>query len=118
MNDIGARATRSDCWSAIQQIVDPGIWVGYLPTWTGYLPIPGEMFVMLNGWSELVLAALLAAGCFTRVISIVLGLHLPGIAWTAGGAVGVRDATLAVRLWALAAGKTDIWMLDASVAKK
>jgi len=64
------------------------------------------------------LAALLAAGCFTRVISIVLGLHLPGIAWTAGGAVGVRDATLAVRLWALAAGKTDIWMLDASVAKK
>lgn len=104
-------------WFAVQQLMDPSAWVGYLPEWTGYLPIPGEMLIMLNGWTELVLAAMMVVGCFTRWISIVLGLHLIGIAWTAGGAVGVRDAALALCMFALASGPADDWSLDGYVER-
>ena len=99
-------------WFAVQQMLAPGVWTAYLPTWTGYLPIPAEMLIRLNGWTEFILAVLLAVGCYTRIIATILGLHLIGIAWTAGGAVGVRDAALAVCTLALAVAPPDPWTLD------
>lgn len=83
-------------WFGIMQLIDPGMWVGYLPEWTGYMPIPGEMLVQLNGWSEITLAILLALGVWVRPVLLLLTLHLFGIAIQAGGAVGVRDAALAM----------------------
>lgn len=94
-------------WFAFQQLTDSAAWVGYLPVWTGYLPIPGEMLVMLHGWAELVLAILLALGIFTRMVAILLALHLFTIAWTVGGPVGMRDGTLGMSLVALAIGPLD-----------
>lgn len=100
-------------WFGIAQIYSPTIWVGFLPEWTGYFPIPGEMLVQLNGLLETVLALALFIGILTRAASILLGLHLFGIALTAGGAIGVRDAVLAAMTFSLAFSKPDQFTLDA-----
>ncbi len=81
-------------WFGVMQLIQPGDWIGYLPTWTDHIPVPGEMIVMLNGWFEVVAAAMLAAGVFPRAIAGFLAVHLFGIAVTAGGATGVRDLAL------------------------
>lgn len=83
-------------WFGYMQLMDPAAWVGYLPEWTGYFPIPGEMIVRLNGWAECIGALLLALGIWQRPVFAILSLHLFGISIIAGGAVGVRDAALAM----------------------
>lgn len=99
-------------WFGVQQLMGPGIWVGFLPTWTGYLPIPGEMLVLLNGWFEIIAAIALAVGLFTRWIALILGLHLFMIAWEAGGAIGMRDLILGMIGVALFVSEPDEWTLD------
>ncbi len=99
-------------WFGAQQLIDASSWVGFLPEFTGYLPIPGEMLVQLNGWLELCLAILLIAGYQTRLVSAFLALHLFGIAATVGGAIGVRDAALGCMGVALALQPVDEWTVD------
>lgn len=89
------------------------MWIGFLPIWTGYLPIPGAMLVQLNGWFEIMAAVCLCLGLYTRVVAALLALHLFGIAVSAGGAIGIRDAVLAMMGIALAtSADEDPWTLD------
>lgn len=104
-------------WFGMQQLMNPSAWVSYLPEWTGYLPIPGEILVGLNGWFEVLSALLLAVGCYTRFLALILSVHLAGIAWTAGGAVGIRDAALALCTLALFMAEPDHWTLDHKSSK-
>lgn len=99
-------------WFGTQQLLNPSDWVGFLPEWSGYMPIPGEMLIQLNGWLEICLAVALLFGCFTRLVSALLALHLLGVAITAGGAIGVRDAALSMVGFALALSESDAWTLD------
>jgi uncharacterized membrane protein YphA (DoxX/SURF4 family) len=99
-------------WFGVQQLIDAQAWVGFLPEWTGYIPVPGDMFVQLNGWMEVVFAVLLLMGVFTRVVAAVLGVHFMCIAATVGGAIGVRDAVLGCATIALALSPADRWTLD------
>jgi uncharacterized membrane protein YphA (DoxX/SURF4 family) len=105
-------------WFGITQLVDPSPWVSYLPEWTGYMPIPGEMLVQLNGWFETVCAILLLIGLYGRYASLLLGLHLFGIAVSVGGAIGVRDGVLAAATIALALGTPDHFTLDAYMRRE
>lgn len=100
-------------WFGIQQLVDPAVWVGFLPEWTGYMPIPGEMLVQLNGWLEIVLAVMLGVGFYTRVAAALLGAHLLAIAVSVGGAIGMRDAVLALVTLSLALSPSDAFTFDA-----
>ena len=52
----------------------------------------------------------------TPVIAALLGGHLLGIALTVGGAIGVRDATLAVTTLSLALAPVDPLSIDAREA--
>lgn len=99
-------------WFGFNQLLNPAAWVIFLPTWTGYFPIPGGMLVQLNGWLEIVSAVALIIGVWVKPIAIFLGLHLTGIAISVGGATGVRDAVLAVMGFALAAAPADEWSLE------
>lgn len=99
-------------WFGSQQLFHPAEWVTFLPVWTGYLPIPGEMLIQLNGWFEVCAATLILVGYFTRFCSVLLATHLLGIALTVGGAIGVRDAVLAVVGFSLALGEKDAFMLE------
>lgn len=99
-------------WFGSQQLLFPSDWVGFLPEWLGYLPIPGEMLVQLNGLVEVLGALLLGIGVYVRWIAGFLALHLFGIAMSAGGAIGVRDAGLAMIGVALAMSSSDRWTMD------
>ncbi|MBI4433405.1 DoxX family protein [Candidatus Uhrbacteria bacterium] len=100
-------------WFGIQQVRDAGAWTGFLPEWIGYLPIPPEMIVHLNGWFEVIASVLLSLGAGTRVVAGLLGAHLLGIAITVGGMIGVRDATLAIITLALVMSPPDRLTMDA-----
>ncbi len=104
-------------WFGTQQLLNPSDWIGFLPEWSGYMPIPGEMLIQLNGWLEICLAAALLLGCFTRLVSTLLALHLLGVAISAGGAIGVRDAALSMVGFALALSEPDAWTVDHRVRK-
>lgn len=80
----------------LQQLIAPADWVGLLPSWTGYLPIPGEMIIRWNGWFEVVAVAMIALNLWTRHIMGLLGIHLFFIALTLDGPTRVRDLGLAL----------------------
>ena len=82
-------------WFGITQLINPGMWVGYIPDWLTILP--AATFVIINGIFEIVFAALLITGIFTRIVSLVLGLHLLFIGISIGyNAVAIRDIGLAL----------------------
>jgi len=95
----------------------PANWVAFLPEFVSYFPIPAEMLIQLNGWSEVVLAVALLLGCFTRPVSVFLAFHLLGIAITVGGATGMRDAALSAVGFSLALSEPDAWTMDYRVKK-
>jgi len=105
-------------WFGFAQLTDATNWVIYLPEWTGYLPIPGEMLVRINGLLEVCCATLLTLGVHTRIISAFLALHLFGIAASVGGATGVRDAALGAAGIALALQIPDGLTIDAEHTPK
>ena len=99
-------------WFGLRQLIVPASYVGYLPVWTGYLPIPGTMLVQLNGWFEIIACVFLAAGIFTRWVAILVSAHLAYIAYEVGGDTGVRDIILAMMGFALAACKPEPGTID------
>ncbi len=103
-------------WFGFAQLTDAASWVIYLPEWTGYFPIPGEIIVQINGLFEICCATLLALGIHTRIIAGFLALHLIGIAASIGGATGVRDAVLGAAGIAIALQTPDALTLDSKNA--
>lgn len=86
----------------LAQLISPGDWVGLLPEWTGYMPVPGEMLIRWNGWFEVIACLALLLNVFPRLMSILLGAHLFFIALTLSGPTRVRDLGLALATIALA----------------
>lgn len=103
-------------WFGTQQLLHPSQWTDLLPVWTGYLPVPGEMFISLNGWMEVVLGGALFLGLYARIAALILGAHLVVIALSVGGSIGVRDFVLALTTLALALSAPDAWTLDTKIA--
>ena len=84
-------------WFGVNQLLNPVQWTSYLPIWTTELPISSVRFVLMNGWFEIIGAALIALGMYTRVVAFLLSAHLFGIAYTMGlDAIGMRDVGLAI----------------------
>ncbi len=106
-------------WFALQQLQGPASWVGFLPTWTGSLPISQITFVYLNGWFELTFGILLIAGFYTRIVASLLGLHMLGIVCSVGyGPTGIRDFGLAVALISIFLHGSSSYSLDKVFEKK
>lgn len=99
-------------WFGTQQLLQPDIWTGFLPEWTKSLPISAEMFVQINGLTEIVAAVFLLTGTFTKLVCVFFSAHLFGIAISAGGDIGARDAILAMIGIALLFLPADPWTID------
>jgi uncharacterized membrane protein YphA (DoxX/SURF4 family) len=84
-------------WFGWQQLTDSVNWVDFVPTWiTSFSHISATTFVYLNGSFEIVFALALFLGFYTRIVSLLLGLHLYFIAFSIGlDALGMRDVGLA-----------------------
>lgn len=99
-------------WFGYEQVTDAHAWVGFLPDWAVQLPLSSQMLVVLNGWFEIVCALALLVGIFVRPVAALLALHLFGIAIITGGAIGMRDAVLAMIGVTLACADVDRYTLD------
>lgn len=81
-------------WFGIVQLANPTAWIARLPEWTGYIPMPAEMAVRLNGWLAVCLAILLGLGLFTRASAWLLAGYLLGLAILVPEALGARTLAL------------------------
>ncbi len=109
-------------WFGYAQLANSVAWTLFLPAWTASLPISAVLFVQMNGVMEIVFGMCMFVGFFTRLVSLLLGLHLMIIAVSVGKdidvALGVRDAGLAAAAWAIAMNSADELTVDAKIKSK
>lgn len=90
-------------WFGIQQISNPGMWIGFVPTAVVELStLSAHTIVLINASAELVLGVFLLLGFYTRTVSALLALHLASIA------IALGNTPSAVRDWGLAAASLSI----------
>ena len=102
-----------------QQLMHPKMWITLLPEWSSILHLAPVTLITLNGWLDVTLSILLFLGFYTRIIALIVALHILGIAWTLGYTpIGVRDFGLAVSAFSIFLYGPDGWCLDIIFAKK
>ena len=91
-------------WFGTQQLLHTAAWTGFVPDWVTLSLISKAQFVMINGLFEVIAAILLVLNVWTRIVALLLSLHLFGIALSIGlnSQTGVRDFGLAISTLALA----------------
>ena len=89
-------------WFGFSQWNNPAQWFGFLPSWTTSLGLSQATLIYLNGSFEIIFAILLLAGVFTRVVALLLTLHLLSITVSLGyGPTMIRDFGLSFALFSL-----------------
>ena len=85
-------------WFSFQQFMDATAWIAYVPDSAVALShVSATVLVYFNALFELVFGILLVFGWQTRIVALLLALHLFDIMWIVGyGEIGVRDFGLAV----------------------
>jgi uncharacterized membrane protein YphA (DoxX/SURF4 family) len=85
-------------WFSVQQFMHPDVWTAYVPdSIVAMTHVPAIMLVYFNAVFELVFGLLLVFGWQTRIVALLLALHLFDIMYTVGyGEIGVRDFGLAI----------------------
>ena len=107
-------------WFGTNQILHPTNWTSLIPSFINNLGISSNLMVTLNGTMELALGALLILGLYTKFASLLLGLHLLGIASIFGlnSPTGVRDFGLALATLSIFFIDSDSWSFDYWFSKK
>ena len=96
-----------------QQITDAASWTGFVPDFATQFGLSALQLVSMNALLELVLGTFLLVGLFTRFSSLILALHLFGIAFSIGlNPLGIRDFGLACATIAIFLGGSDEFTLD------
>ncbi len=102
----------------ISQLIRPETFTGWLPAWTAFIPVQARTLVVLNGAFEVIAGSALLIGIYTRIASLLLGLHLLGITMSIGFTeIGVRDFGLAFATLAIALQGKDILCLETFIKK-
>lgn len=102
-----------------QQITSPLEWSGFVPDSALLFGISAMNIVITNALLELGLGTLLILGLFTRFSSLILSLHLFGIAFSIGfNPLGVRDFGLAFATLVVFMNGKDEFCLDRKWSKK
>jgi len=105
-------------WFGINQVFAPSAWAGFVPSFLGNI-LPLNTIVLLNGSLEILLGLMLITGFYTGVASLILGVHLFGIALSMGfSAIAIRDYGLALATISLLFMGPDKLCLDTKLKKK
>ena len=101
-------------WFGLSQITNPTAWVSWIPAWVLSVSwLSGTAIVLFNGAFETILGVLLIIGFYTRLIALLLSLHLFFIAYEVGyNDIGVRDFALAVSTIAISLFGPDQFSVD------
>ena len=102
------------------QFSNPGMWTGFVPhAVSGIFGGNAYMLVLFNAWFELVAGTALIIGIQTRIVALLLALHLFGIAGSIGiSPLGVRDIGLAIATFAVFFNGPDTWSLDQKLFRR
>jgi len=96
-----------------QQITNINEWLGFVPNFALVFGLTAKNIVLMNSLLELILGILLLLGLFTRTSSLILSIHLYGIAFSLGfNDLGVRDLGLATATLAIFLNGPDNFCLD------
>ena len=102
-----------------QQIMSPAMWVGFVPNYALVFGLTAEKVILGNALLELSLGALLLFGLYVRSASLILSLHLFGIAFSLGfNDLAVRDFGLAFATLVIFINGSDYLCLDKIFKKK
>ncbi len=100
-------------WFGSNQLMDASRWVALVPEWVAQIVGSATLLVHMNGWFEIVAGLCLLVGFQVRIVSLLLGLHLIGIASGFGlTAVGVRDFGLSIATFSIFFAGYDRLSLD------
>ena len=101
-------------WFGFSQLKNPAQWTRMMPDYTHIIfPFSKATLIYMNGVVEIILAAVLLLGLWTRVNSALITLHLLHITTIVGyGAVGARDLALAIAALAIFLYGPDEYCLD------
>jgi uncharacterized membrane protein YphA (DoxX/SURF4 family) len=106
-------------WFGLNQIFNRELLIGYLPQFAYNIPIKPLTIILFNGIFETLFGLLLLVGLFTRLSSLLLGIHILSIAFTLGyNDVAIRDFALALAAFAIFLHGKDKWCLDNKLKKK
>lgn len=101
-------------WFAINQLISPSNWTGYLPNFLLNTSNP-EFFIYMNAIFEIIFGSTLILGMFTRISALLLGIHLLGISITMGWtAIAIRDYGLAFATITIFLNGPDKWCINKS----
>jgi len=90
-------------WFGIQQLMNPGDWIGYVPDIASKFFLNTTQIVLINGLFEVVASVLLILNVYAWLAALLLGLHMLGISFSIGiNPIGVRDIGISVGTLALA----------------
>lgn len=104
---------------SIMQLWSPENWASYVPSFLIKGILTPVILVLTNAYLEMIFGTLLLFGLYTRLSSLILGLHLIGITLSVGfNAVGVRDFGLAFATLSLFFTGAPHWSLDAYFEQK
>lgn len=97
-------------WFSLQQFLHNGAWTAYIPdSAVAFAHLSASTLVFLNASFELVFGILLVFGWQTRIVALLLSLHLFDIMWIVGyGQIGARDFGLAVATLAVSMNGSDL----------
>ena len=101
-------------WFGFSQLKNPAQWTRMMPDYIHIIfPFSKATLIYMNGAVEIILAAVLLLGLWTRVSSALITLHLLHITTIVGyGAVGARDLALAIAALAIFLYGPDEYCLD------
>jgi uncharacterized membrane protein YphA (DoxX/SURF4 family) len=90
-------------WFAYQQITNTEMWTRMIPEMIVNLSgLSASTLVLINAWFEIIFGLALLLGFCTRIVALLLALHLLDIAYIIGfNATGVRDFGLAIATFSI-----------------
>lgn len=90
-------------WFGTSQLMHPEMWTGFVPGWASQYFWSVEQITLINGLFETIAATLIIFNIFTRLVALVLAIHVFIIALTLGlNPIGVRDIGLSIATLSLA----------------
>lgn len=106
-------------WFGTNQLIHTASWTGVVPSFVAGIFGSASTVVLLNGWFEIVAGLMLIVGFHTRIVSLLLGLHLIGIAGGFGlSAIGVRDWGLCLATLSIFFNGPDMWCVDLKLGRR
>lgn len=106
-------------WFGSQQLLETERWTGFVPeAIVAMSGLSAELLVRANGVFEIIFGSLLLLGFQTRIVALLLALHMFQITGTVGySAIGVRDFGLSVATLAIFLQGADEYGLDKLLGK-